>query len=730
MRGIVPPSEVPMRSLGFVCSLVAVAACGGKPQPPDTQPMTTAPSTSPPTRPAPDTSTAAVDAAPTPAEPDVATPAEPAFVVFTEQFADVRILRYRVPGFEALPLSQKRLVYHLSEAALAGRDIAWDQRHPQGLLVRRTLEAIDATYKGDKATPEYDKFLVYLKRVWFSHGIYHQDSNRKLEPGFSKETFEQLVHGSDPAALPIGKDETVDELVTRLTPLLFDPEVDPVAISTDSDKDLVTHSANNFYDRGVTQVEVEKFYGKRKDPKDPRPVMWGLNSKLAKRGTALEERPWKSGGMYGPAIDKIVTQLEAASPFAENDAQRAWIVALVDFYRTGDLARFDAFNIAWVKDTDSTVDAINGFIETYGDALDMRGTFEGIVQIKDVETSARIAAISKEAQWFEKHSPIMAEHKKPDVTGISARVVNVAVGVGDSGPAFPIGINLPNSDWIRKEHGSKSVMLGNIVDAIEADSAASGLVAEFMPDPEIRARIMRHGVHALYLKVDMHEVIGHASGQLEPGVAPASDTLKSFASSLEEARADLVALYFVMDQKLVDMGLMESLEVGKAAYDDYILRGLVTQLARIEPGRDLVQAHMRNRQLVSSWVAAKGGPSVIERVQADGKTTFFVRDHLKMRELVGELLREVQRIKSQGDYEAGKALVETYGTKVDPALHAEVLERYSKLGLAPLKGFINPRLVEVRDGGEVVDVRIEYPDDFASQMREYARTYSFLPTTN
>lgn len=680
-----------------------------------------------------DASPTAADGAPV---TDATRPAEsPEFKVLLEQFADLRILRYRVPGWDALPPKTRALVYHFTQAALAGRDIVWDQRHPEGLRVRRTLEAIDATYKGDRGTAEYQAFEVYLKRVWFSNGIYHHYSNRKFDPGFTRETLAALVAGSDPAAFPLANGETPAALVERLAPLLFDPKVDPIAVSLDDKGDLIADSANNYYGRGLTQKEVEAFYADKKKNAGERPPMFGLNSKLVRNADgSLEERVWKVGGMYGPALEKVVAHLEAALPLAENDAQKAWLEALIRYYKSGDLADFDAFNVAWVKDTDSTVDMIHGFIESYGDPLDMRGMYEAIVQVKDPEASRRIATISANAQWFEDHMPYLPQHKKTDVKGISARVIDTVLGTGDAGPASPIGVNLPNSDWIRRDHGSKSVTLGNLMTAYDEADKASGKLAEFAPDDAVLARIKQHMALADKLEVDMHEVIGHASGQLEPGVAPLTDTLKNYASTLEEARADLVALYFLPDAKLAELGVVsaaDAAEVARASYDFYITNGLLIQLARIPLGENIEEAHMRNRHLIAEWVVDKGGPAVVERIEkAPGKTAYLVRDHDKLRALFGKLLEEIQRIKSQGDYEAGKALVETYGVRIDPTLHKEVKERWDKLGVAPYAGFVNPRIVPVEDDGGVVDARLEYVDDFATQMRDYARRYSTLPTEN
>lgn len=671
---------------------------------------------------------AAPEAPSAPENPDEVDVSADDFRYQVEQFADLRILRYRVPGFDSLSLRDKQLAYYLYEAALSGRDITWDQKHRHNLLVRRTLEAIDRTFTGDRETPAFEAFTTYLKRVWFSYGIHHHYSTRKFEPGFDRAAWDALVLGADPDALPLADGETPAGLAARLAPLLFDPEVDAVGVSTSGD--LVAASANNFYGPDVTQAEVEAFYEARRDGDDPKPVMWGLNSRL-ERGAdgALVERPWKVGGVYGEALERVVGWLDKAVGVAENDAQRAALEALIRYYRSGDLADFDAYSVAWVKDTGSVIDHVNGFIETYGDAMDMRGTFEAIVSLRDPEASERINAISAEAAWFEANSPIADAFKKPDVRGIDAKVITVIVGAGDASPAFPIGINLPNSDWIRDVHGSKSVSLGNITESYEEAGKASGLLEEFTLSDDERALARAHDALADKLHTDMHEVIGHASGRLADGVAPLSETLKVYASALEEARADLVALYYMLDPKLVEMGVMGSLDVGRAGYNAYLRKGYLVQLARVEPGGTFEQAHLRARALISRWVVERGGEDgSVEVVTDDGETYVVVRDHEKLRGHFGALLAEVQRIKSEGDYEAGRALVEGYGVKIDPELHAEVRARYEKLGIAPFGGFINPRLVPVREGDAIVDVRVEYPDDFAAQMREYAKRYSTLPT--
>ncbi len=665
------------------------------------------------------------------------------FRVQTEQFADVKVLRYQVPGFDGLSLPQKRLAYYLYQAALSGRDITWDQHFGGNLRVRKTFEAILTTHAEAGGPPPavadastWEAFATYAKRVFVAGGIHHHASTEKLAPDLTGDQLRALVLSADPSLLPLDAGQAPEDLAAWLAETLLNPDVAPWGRSPSGDGDLLAGSANHFY-RGVTQAEAEAFYAARVDPADPRPVSHGLNSQLVKDpdGT-IRERTWKVGGMYGPAIERIVSWLEKAQGVAENDQQRAWIGKLVDFYRTGELRTFDEMNIAWLREADVTpasrIDAVNGFIEVYGDALAMRGTYESVVSLRDLDASQRMAAISGAAPWFEAHSPIDDAHRKPDVRGISAKVITVIVGGGDTSPTFPIGINLPNAEWIRKEHGSKSVNLGNIVAAYERANKASGLLEEFCADEATLAREKAHGDLSDRLHTDLHEVIGHGSGRLEPGVGVPAETLKSYASVLEEARADLVALYFLMDPKLMELGVMDTLEVGRAAYDGYIRNGLLTQLARLKPGDTLQQAHMRNRQLIAGWAFERGRQGgVIEKIERGGHYYFAVRDHDALRGLFGELLREVQRVKSQGDYEAGRALVETYGVQVDQAVHADVLARYEKLGIAPYSAFINPRLVPVTDeAGDLQDVRVEYPDDFLGQMLEYGRDYALLPWDN
>ncbi|MEZ4265321.1 MAG: dihydrofolate reductase [Myxococcota bacterium] len=712
-----------------------VTAGAGCPAGPEKSGNTAAPTPAQPTAAAATAPAGEVPAAPgTPpatvaASPPAAPPAAPEFVWQTEQFGDIRILRYQIPGFAELPLQTKKLLYFLAEAGLSGRDIIWDQNGRYNLLVRHTLEAIFETYSGERSGADWDSFVVYAKRVFFSGGIHHHYSTKKLPPGFPEAYVKTLVTGSSAEKLPLAEGETAEQLAARLTSILFDPAIVPQRVAQDEGSDVVLDSANNYYDPDVRQKEVEAFYAARVDKKDTRPVSWGLNSKLVRGADGkLEERVWKVDGMYGEAIEPIVSWLEKAIPVAESDAQRKALELLVKFYRSGDLADFDAYSIAWVADTDSSVDVVNGFIESYGDALGYRGAFESIVSIRDDIASRRIAAISAEASWFEAHMPYIEAHKKPDVKGISARVINVVTSAGDSSPGLPIGVNLPNSEWIREQHGSKSVNLGNIVDAYEQAGKSSGLLEEFAGSAEVIARAKKYGTLPDNLHTDMHEVIGHASGRLEPGVGQPGETLKAYASALEEARADLVALYFLMDPKLVELGVMESLEVGKSAYDDYIRNGLLVQLARIEPGHNLEEAHMRNRQLVALWAYEKGKEkNVVERVETDGKTAFLVRDYEALRALWGELLREIQRIKSTGDYAAAKALFEGWGIKVDQKLNAEVRERYARLKISPYAGFLNPRLIPMLKGGEIVDVSVIYPDDFLTQMLEYGKLYGYLP---
>ena len=652
------------------------------------------------------------------------------FKFLSEQFADLKIIRYQIPGFETLSPKQQELAYYLYQAALSGRDIIWDQNYKHNLLVRKTLEGIVSTYSGDKKTPEFEKFMEYTKRVWFSNGIHHHYSSQKILPEFTPEFFQNLLSHSSKEALPISAGQSIEDLAKFLSPILFDPSVDGKRVNKDPNADLVLTSAGNNYE-GVTQKEAEEFYAKMENPAVATPVWFGLNSKLVKENGKLTEKTWKIGGMYGSAIEKIVFWLKKAVLVAESPLQAKTFQKLIEFYETGDLKKFDEYNILWVQDTTSRVDAVNGFIEVYGDPLGHKASYESVVSFKDMEATHRIAAISNQAQWFEDHSPLLPEHKKPNVTGISAKVITVVVEAGDASPSTPIGINLPNADWIRKIHGSKSVNLGNIVNAYAESGKGSGMLQEFAASPEEIKWDEEYGTLAGNLHTDMHEVIGHASGQINPGIGSPKQTLKNYASTLEEARADLVALYYILDQKLVEIGVMKSLDVGKCEYNSYIRNGLMTQLVRLKPGEEIEEDHMRNRQLVAAWAYEKGkADKVIEFVKKDNKTYVVIRNYEKLRTLFGELLREIQRIKSEGDFEAGKKLVETYGVKVDPILHTEVLERYAKLKISPYGGFINPRLVAVTEGEQVKEIKIEYPADFTDQMMEYGKNYSFLPVRN
>ncbi|WP_372753642.1 dihydrofolate reductase [Labilibaculum sp.] len=646
----------------------------------------------------------------------------------TEQFADIKILRYQVPGFEELSLRQKELIYYLAEAARCGRDILFDQNSKNNLRIRRTLEAIVKSYDGDREAEEFQAFLVYVKRVWFSNGIHHHYSMDKFMPEFSEEYFGELLANSNYELLPLLEGENVIALLSDLVPVIFDDKVDAKRVVLNPDMDLIEASANNYYE-GVNQKEVEDFYAKIEKGDPERPLSVGINSKLVKENGKIQEKTWKVGGMYSAAIEKIVFWLEKAIPVADSDLQRESLVKLVAFYKTGDLKTFDEYSILWVKDLDAHIDVVNGFIEVYGDALAMKASWEAMVNFKDVEATKRAIIISDNAQWFEDHSPVDKRFKKEEVKGVSAKVITVAMLGGDCHPATPIGVNLPNAEWIRKEHGSKSVTIDNITHAYHQSSLKGGMLDEFAFTKKEVERAKEHGFLGGNLHTDLHECLGHGSGQLLPGVG--MDALKNYHSTLEEARADLFALYYMMDSKMVELGLMPSLEVAKAEYDGYIRNGLITQLTRIELGKDIEESHMRNRQLIAKWVFEKGeSEKVIEKVQQEGKTYFVVNDYEKLRSLFGELLAEVQRIKSEGDFEAGKHLVEDYAVKVDAELHAEVKERFEKLHLAAYAGFINPDYHPVYEGEKIVDVKISYPTDFSKQMLEYGEKYSFLPHKN
>ena len=646
-----------------------------------------------------------------------------------EQFADLQILRYRVPGFENLSLQQKELVYYLTEAALQGRDILFDQNGKYNLRIRRTLEAVYTGYKGDKNTPDFKAMEVYLKRVWFSNGIHHHYGSEKFVPGFAPEFFKEAVLSVDASTLPLAEGQTVEQLCDELFPVIFDPAVMPKRVNQAAGEDLVLTSACNYYD-GVTQKEAEDFYNAMKDPKDETPVSYGLNSRLVKENGKIQEKVWKVGGLYGQAIDKIVYWLKKAEGVAENPEQKAVISELIKFYETGDLKTFDEYAILWVKDLNSLVDFVNGFTESYGDPLGMKASWESLVNFKDMEATHRTEIISGNAQWFEDHSPVDKQFKKDEVKGVSAKVITAAILAGDLYPATAIGINLPNSNWIRSHHGSKSVTIGNITDAYNKAAHGNGFNEEFVySDAELQL-IDKYADLTGELHTDLHECLGHGSGKLLPGVDP--DALKAYGSTIEEARADLFGLYYVADPKLVELGLTPNEDAYKAEYYTYLMNGLMTQLVRIEPGNNVEEAHMRNRQLIARWVFEKGAADkVVELVKKDGKTYVVVNDYEKLRALFGELLSEIQRIKSTGDYQGAHDLVENYAVKVDPALHAEVLERYKKLNLAPYKGFVNPKYEAVVDAaGKITDVKVTYDEGYAEQMLRYSKDYSNLPSIN
>jgi len=649
------------------------------------------------------------------------------FNVEAQAFADLQLLRYQVPGFNSLSLQQKKLSYYLYEAALCGRDIIYDQKSKYGLLLRKTIETMYGTYKGDKNTDDWKKFETYCGRVWFSNGNHHHYSNIKFIPECSYEYFITIAKNCDASAFPVEKGESSDAFLARIKPIVYDMGFEPKVVDQRPNIDNIANSSNNFYE-GVTQKEVEAFYSKF-DTKGNAPS-WGLNSKLMKENGKIVEKTWKSGGMYGAAIDHIIGWLEKASDVAEDSLQKASLKLLVQYYKSGDLKTWDDYNIDWAG-SNPRIDAVNGFIEVYLDAIGKKGSFESTVSLKDMEETKRIEAIAKEAQWFEDNSPIAKEHKKDTVKGITGKAITVIVESGDAAPSTPIGINLPNAEWIRKEHGSKSVSLTNIIHSYNVMGAKSGMNDEFGANDMVIQRAKKHGALASDLHTDMHECIGHASGKLNPGVETTDKTLKNYASCLEEARADLVGLYYIMDHKLVDIGVMPDMEVGKAGYDNYMMNGLMTQLTRLKPGEQLEEAHMRNRALVAHWAYEKGkAENVVSFIKKNNKTYVQVNDYDKLRILFGQLLKEIQRIKSEGDYKGGKDLVENYGVKVDAALHKEVLERFAKLNIKPYKGFIQPKLVPVMNGNDITNVKVEYPDNFFLQSMEYGKNYGYLPVKN
>lgn len=647
------------------------------------------------------------------------------FNYIVEQFADLQLLRYRVAGFENLSLRQKELIYYLSEAALEGRDILFDQNGKHNLQIRKLLEAVYVSYSGDRNNPEFQGLEVYLKRVWFSSGIYHHYACDKFVPAFSPEFLRECIEQVDVASLPLKDGESVQAMCDKLFPVMFDPKVMPKRVNQADGEDLVMTSAANYYE-GVTQDEAEKFYAMQKVAADPHPVMYGMNSRLVKKDGVLQEEVWKLDGMYGEAIQKIIFWLKKAETVAENEAQREVIRLLIDFYRTGDLKTFDTYSIAWLKDTDSKVDFVNGFIESYGDPLGMKASWESIVNFKDEEATHRTEIISQHAQWFEDHSPVSSSFKKEVVRGVSAKVITAAMLGGDLYPSSAIGINLPNSNWIRSLHGSKSVTIGNLTDAYNKAAKGNGFREEFVYSQEEKDLLEKYADITGDLHTDLHECVGHGSGKLLPGVDP--DALKAYGSTIEEARADLFGLYYLPDEKLVELGLTPDKEAYKAEYYAYMMNGLLTQMVRIEPGCDLEEAHMRNRQLIARWALENGkSMNVVELVKKEGKTYVKINDYLQLRGLFAVLLSEIQRIKSEGDYEAARALVEKYAVKLDATLHEEILNRYRSLHLAPYKGFINPVYLPQYDAeGRIVDVKLDYTEGYIEQMLRYGRDYSNL----
>ena len=644
-----------------------------------------------------------------------------------DNFDDIKILRYQVHGFEQLSLEQKELIYYLNQAAISGRDIMFDQNFKYNLAIRRTLEAIYQNYTGDKECAEWKAFEKYLKKVWFANGIHHHYSNDKFKPEFSQEYFENVLVAQCAATIPNEGFESQAAMMEIIVPAIFDPELYSSKLVQADGVDVLKASSMNYYE-GVSQAEAERFYAKMAKKNDPRPTSYGLNSKLVKEGGKMYEKTYKLGGMYSDAIEQIIYWLEKAAGVAQ-EPQKSTLLTLVEYYKTGDLRLFDQFNIAWTKDTESYIDYVNGFTEDYGDPLGRKGAWESIVNFKNDEATLRTKIISDNAQWFEDNAPINPAFRKAEVRGVSAKVITAATLAGDAYPATPIGINLPNADWIRKEHGSKSVTIDNITEAYAESAHGNGFDEEFILRKEDRQRIEEYGRLGDNLHTDIHECLGHGSGQLAPGTK--GGELKQYSSTLEEARADLFGLYYLGDPKLVELGLVPSFDVAKAQYAEYIMNGMMTQFTRIELGKNVEESHMRNRKLIAEWCYEHGkAENVIEWVVENGKRYVVVNDFERLRTLFGEMLYEVQRIKSEGDFEAGRDLVEKYAVKIDPDLHKEVLERYATLNIQPYAGFINPIYTLVEEDGKVVDVKIEYPDNYIEQMLYYSNNYSFLPTLN
>ena len=648
-----------------------------------------------------------------------------------EKFADIQMLRYKVTDFEKLTLRQKILVYYLSEAALYGRDILFDQNGAYNLRIRKMLETVYCEYKGNRNTDDFQAMTTYLKRVWFSNGIHHHYGCEKFVPGFSQEFFRNALKSVNRKNLPLQSGQTVDKLCDEIFPIIFDPTIMPMRVNLKAGDDLIKTSAANYYGTDISQQEVEAFYADMRQKGDPeRPVMYGLNSQLVKKDGQLQERVWSTAGMYGAALSKIVSQLQKALPYAESEAQASVIRRLIDYYISGNLKDFDQYCIEWVKNTDDLIDFTNGFTEVYGDPLGMKGSWEGFANFKNLETTARTEKLSQNAQWFEDNSPVAPQFKKKECKGISAKVITATILAGDLYPSTAIGINLPNSNWIRKEYGSKSVTIGNLTDAYNKAAHGNGFEEEFIADENVRSLIQNYGDICDDLHTDLHECLGHGSGKMLPGIS--DDSLRAYGSTIEEARADLFALYYLADAKLLEMGLTPHKDAYKSEYYSYMLNGLLTQLVRIKPGNNIEEAHMRNRALIARWAYEKGKEkNVVELYQQNGKTYLRINDYEALRQLFGRLLAEVQRVKSEGDYKAAHDLVEGYGVKVDPVLHAEMIARYNQLNIAPYKGFINPVYTAVTDrNGHITDVKIDYKESYEHQMLRYSKEYAPLPFIN
>lgn len=647
-----------------------------------------------------------------------------------EKFADLQMLRYKVAGFDQLTLKQKELVYYLQEAALEGRDILFDQNGAYNLRIRKMLETVYTDWKGNRNSSDFKAMTEYLKRVWFSNGIHHHYGSAKFKPTFSQEFFRKALKTVNPTKLPLSKGQTVDQLCDVVFPIIFDPAIMPMRVNQKDGDDLILTSGENYYGKGVTQAEAEEFYSNMRDKNDPEPVMYGLNSRLVKKGGKLQEEKWTTTGLYGKALTKIVFWLKKALPLADTEEQKAGIAKLIEYYETGDLKDFDKYNILWVKDTKGLVDFTNGFTEVYGDPLGIKGSWESIVNFKDLASTQRTEKLSRNAQWFEDHSPVDQRFKKEECKGISAKVITAAILAGDLYPSTAIGINLPNSNWIRKEYGSKSVTIGNLTDAYNKAAHGNGFGEEFIIDQATRDLVNKYGDACDDLHTDLHECLGHGSGKMLPGVS--DDSLRAYGSTIEEGRADLFALYYLADPKLVELGLVPNQDAYKSEFYTYMMNGLLTQLVRIKPGDNIEEAHMRNRAFIAHWVYEKGKENkVVELIQQNGKTYVRINDYKALRDLFGKLLAEVQRIKSEGDFGAARNLVETYGVKVDPTIHKEILERYAKLNISPYKGFINPEYVAEKDKqGNITNVKVIYGETYEHQMLRYSHDYATLPYIN